>query len=237
ELFHENTMKNATNLENEWMVQMWADGTYITLNALGYSGYEDYSTHPIIFLSASKNNGEDWSEPIEVTDIYSTEVDFMDQITVYPYLCNEIEDLGNGWGKVHLSYMDDNSFGSFIHGAGQNNGGQLMYGSLKINFDSLQYSVENQPPVDITSISLKNTPNPFYGSTRISFSAPQYLNDAIIKIYNTKGQLVKTFTPGEDNSVTWYGKDKNNCQVGNGIYLYKLETQYGNVVNKMLLSR
>jgi len=237
ELFHENTMKNATNLENEWMVQMWADGTYITLNALGYSGYEDYSTHPIIFLSASKNNGQDWSEPIEVTDIYSTEVDFMEQITVYPYLCNEIEDLGNGWGKVHFSYMDDNSFGSFIQGAGQNNGGQLMYGSLKINFDSLQYSVENQPPVDITSISLKNTPNPFYGSTRISFNAPQNLNNAIIKIYNSRGQLVNTLAPGEDDSATWYGKNTNNKEVANGIYFYKLETLYGNVVNKMLLSR
>jgi len=84
---------------------------------------------------------------------------------------------------------------------------------------------------------LKNTPNPFYGSTRISFNAPQNLNNAIIKIYNTRGQLVNTLAPGEDDSATWYGKNTNNKEVANGIYFYKLETLYGNVVNKMLLSR
>ncbi|MBS3768219.1 MAG: hypothetical protein KGY75_08920, partial [Candidatus Cloacimonetes bacterium] len=216
ELFHENTMKNAVNVDNGWMVQMWADGSYITLNALGEPGYEDYATHPIIYLSASNDNGETWSEPIEVTDIYSSEVDFMEQITVYPYLCNKIEDLGYGWGQVHFGYYDDNSFGSFIQGAGQNNGGQIMYGSLKIDFVGMVPGVDNPHNVDVSSVELQNSPNPFNGSTTISFNAPQELRNVEVKIYNTKGQLVRTLTPGNNNEVTWNGKDSNNNNVSNG---------------------
>jgi len=236
ELFHENTMKNAVNADQGWMVQLWADGTYITLNALGEPGYEDYATHPILYLSASKDMGETWSEPIELTDIYSIDIDFMEQISVYPYICNEIEDLGDGWGKVHFSYMDDNSFGSFIQGAGTNSGGQIMYGSIKINFEDMYEGVDNNQ-FNVSSITLQNSPNPFNGTTTISFNAPKNINNAEVKIYNTRGQLVKSLIPNSNNEVNWNGKDSNNNQVSNGIYFYKLETEYGTVSNKMLLTR
>jgi len=51
-LFHENLQKQAINTENDWMVQLWTDGTYLDMNEIGAPGYEDYATHPIVFLSA-----------------------------------------------------------------------------------------------------------------------------------------------------------------------------------------
>ncbi|MBS3741227.1 MAG: T9SS type A sorting domain-containing protein [Candidatus Cloacimonetes bacterium] len=165
--YAENIMNNAVDIENGSMIQMWADGTYIRLNELGIPGYEDYAEHPIIYLSASWDNGENWSEPVEVTDIYSTEVGFMEQISVYPYLCNEIEDLGDGWGKVHFSYMDDNSFGSSFKRAERNNGGQIMYGSFKYrpnpnfppNADFNADITNGEPPltVNFTDLSTSTT--------------------------------------------------------------------------------
>ncbi|MCK4359892.1 MAG: hypothetical protein KAW92_14360, partial [Candidatus Cloacimonetes bacterium] len=135
-LFHENTQKQAVNLENNWMIQVWADGTYQMFAEDGDTTYLDYLEHPIIFVSATKDNGVHWTEPIELTDIYSVEFpDFADQITVYPYICDQIVDLGDGWGQVYMDYLDDNSFGSSIFNQGEYNGGQITYCSFKINFD------------------------------------------------------------------------------------------------------
>ena len=46
--------------------------------------------HPdnYVVLSRSFDNGNTWSEPIELTDIFSEEFDFSEQITVYPYVCD-----------------------------------------------------------------------------------------------------------------------------------------------------
>jgi hypothetical protein len=54
---------------------------------------------------------------------------------------------------------------------------------------------------------LANYPNPFNGSTRISFNLPVSGSAFALRIYDSLGRLVKTFT-GTDftgNSVIWYG--------------------------------
>ena len=237
-IFHENTQKQAINLENNWMLQMWADGTYHQMALDEVPGYEDYLEHPIIFISVSMNNGETWSEPIELTDINSTLFDFSEQITVYPYVCDQIVDLGDDWYQIYIYYLDDNSFGSFIHGQGQNNGGQITYCSIKIH---PYWSVDPENP-NTSIISLINYPNPFSTYTKISFSASKGIKHSSIKIYNTKGQLVRTLEPSYDETpnqgyAIWDGKNDNNNDVANGIYFYKLETNNGSVTNKMLLTK
>ncbi|MCK4338786.1 MAG: T9SS type A sorting domain-containing protein [Candidatus Cloacimonetes bacterium] len=134
--FHHNTQKQAINLENNWMLQMWVDGTYHQLALDGVPGYAAYLEHPIIYISVSSDNGRTWSEPIELTDIYYPEYDFSDEITVFPYVCDQIVDLGDDWGQVYMYYMDDNSFGSYAGSepSGENNGGQINYSCLKIKF-------------------------------------------------------------------------------------------------------
>ncbi|MCK4338695.1 MAG: T9SS type A sorting domain-containing protein, partial [Candidatus Cloacimonetes bacterium] len=214
------------------------DGTYHQMAVDEVPGYEDYLEHPIIFISVSLDNGETWSEPIELTDIYSTLFDFFDQITAYPYVCDHIVDLGDDWWQIYIYYLDDNSFGSFIHGSGQNNGGQITYCSIKIH---PYWSVDPENP-NTSIISLTNYPNPFATYTHISFSASKGIKNSSIKIYNTKGQLIRTLeasvgsTPSEGYAI-WDGKDYNCNDVANGIYFYKLETNNGSVANKMLLTK
>ncbi|MCK4357963.1 MAG: T9SS type A sorting domain-containing protein [Candidatus Cloacimonetes bacterium] len=102
-------------------------------------------------------------------------------------------------------------------------------------------------------INLNNYPNPFRTSTTISFFNTKPSKNTKIKIYNVKGQLVKTllpFTPvwsqasygaGTHNSplisVIWNGKDENDKQVPNGIYLCKLSIGKETIVRKMVLLR
>jgi len=236
-IFHENAQRQAINLDNSWMLQLWADGTYVQLAEDGDPLYQAYAEHPVLYLSASIDNGEQWSEPIELTDIYNPKFDFSDQITVYPYISHYIKDLGNNWGEVTLFYLDDNSFGSFIQGQGTNIGGQIAQCVLAIDFNLV--SVDTPPVVQI--IEMNNHPNPFNNSTEITFHCKQgFDKNTQVNIYNAKGQLVRTLDLTLDdpqNAFTeWNGKDAAGNRVANGIYLYKLsdsETSIG----KMLLTR
>ncbi|MCK4360068.1 MAG: T9SS type A sorting domain-containing protein, partial [Candidatus Cloacimonetes bacterium] len=134
-IFHENTQKQAVNLDNNWMLQMWADASEHKKVIEGWPGADpNYLEHPIIYISVSSDNGRTWSEPIELTDIYYPDYNFLDEITVYPYVCDQIVDLGDDWGQIYIYYMDDNSYGSYVHGQGLFNGGQINYSCLKIKF-------------------------------------------------------------------------------------------------------
>ncbi|HEX38328.1 MAG TPA: T9SS type A sorting domain-containing protein [Candidatus Cloacimonetes bacterium] len=90
-------------------------------------------------------------------------------------------------------------------------------------------------PVPGTDFVLQNHPNPFAGSTTISFSLPQN-HSAEIKIYNIHGQLVKTLS-GVEETVFWNGKDEKNNDVASGIYFYTLDTKDTTISKKMILMR
>ena len=326
ELFHENTEKNAVNLENGWLLQMWADGTYSQLAQDGIPQWLPYLEHPIIFISVSGDNGNTWSEPIELTDIFDENgepTQFYDQITVYPYVCDQIIDLGDNWGQVNMYYFDDNTWGSsVIQNLPPDDGGQITYCCIKIKFPTigtiegtvtLNGGSGNVEEVEVTAGGIivnpyndngsyritipsgiydvtasltgyvdstivgvvvnggeptyvdftlnpdgqsvdddsilstelmlnQNSPNPFTSYTHISFSVPKGFKNPSIKIYNLKGQLIKTLEPsiGSNHSegyATWDGKDSNNNDVVSGIYLYKLQTDNGSIIKKMLLTR
>jgi hypothetical protein len=142
-IFSENAQKQAVNLENGWMAHMWVDGTLAQLAADG-NGSAEYFKHPIIYIAISTDNGATWSNPIQLTDVNSEKFDFSEQITVYPYFCDTIKDLGDDWGQIDMYYFDDNQFGSSVQGTGTDKSGQITYCSIKIDFS------EGVPPTKPT---------------------------------------------------------------------------------------
>ncbi|MBW6516022.1 MAG: T9SS type A sorting domain-containing protein [Candidatus Cloacimonetes bacterium] len=84
-----------------------------------------------------------------------------------------------------------------------------------------------------------NYPNPFNPETNISFDLAR--NDYVsLKIYNLKGQLVKTLIDNEylargSYQLVWSGTDNSNKAVGSGVYFYKMESDNISQVRKMLL--
>ncbi|MCK4311259.1 MAG: T9SS type A sorting domain-containing protein, partial [Candidatus Cloacimonetes bacterium] len=94
----------------------------------------------------------------------------------------------------------------------------------------------------------QNYPNPFKSSTAISFNLnPNTLKDATVKIYNIKGQQVKTLECPDNigiiaeateslHHITWDGIDNNGKAVSSGIYFYRLEADdYKSKPRKMVL--
>jgi len=134
-LFHENTQKQAVNTDNDWIVHVWADGTYAEFGENGDPDYQDYKKHPLIYIAMSYDNGNTWHDPIVLTDVNSELFDFSEHISVYPYVCDQITDLGDNWGQIYLYYYNDGEFGSKIHGTGFNASGEITYCSLKIKFE------------------------------------------------------------------------------------------------------
>ncbi len=88
----------------------------------------------------------------------------------------------------------------------------------------------------------QNYPNPASLSTTFSFSIPANTKNADLKIYNVKGQLVKTFIPesnekGTTGNLKWDCKDENGMTLCNGIYFYKLTADKKEIIKKMIMMR
>lgn len=72
----------------------------------------------------------------------------------------------------------------------------------------------------------QNRPNPFNAETRMTFALAEK-GRASLRIYNLRGQLVRTLVDEEReagvHSVVWDGKDDRGRPIGSGIYVCRLE--------------
>ncbi len=96
----------------------------------------------------------------------------------------------------------------------------------------------NDDYIEIAPISnLTNYPNPFNQMTEISFDTRK-AGTASLKIYNLKGQLIRSIPTGNlakgTHSFTWDGNDNNNKAVGIGVYFCKLEADGKTITKKII---
>ncbi len=96
---------------------------------------------------------------------------------------------------------------------------------------------DNEIPALVNALGI-NYPNPFNPTTSISFSLAK-AGQATLKIYNTKGQLVKTLINTEKSSgnhtVVWNGMNNEGKAVSSGIYFYRLDAPGYSKTRKMML--
>ncbi len=88
----------------------------------------------------------------------------------------------------------------------------------------------------------QNYPNPFNPSTTIEFVVPEnreMVEHVVLKIYNLRGQLVKTLVDDERESgrytIHWDGRDSHGIEVGSGIYIYEFSAGGNRATRKMVL--
>ncbi|MBN1327424.1 MAG: right-handed parallel beta-helix repeat-containing protein, partial [Candidatus Cloacimonetes bacterium] len=93
----------------------------------------------------------------------------------------------------------------------------------------------------VSDKTLSSFPNPFNPQTTIKLDlrAAELEHPVTLKVYNLKGQLVKTLIKNviiDDRSeISWNGSDQNGNSVTSGIYLVMLKTSRGIYSQKMML--
>ncbi len=105
-------------------------------------------------------------------------------------------------------------------------------------------AVAHQDVISYEFRLVQNYPNPFNPSTVIPFSLSEPA-DVTLKIYNIKGQLIRSLTSGKMNAgnyeLKWDARDDFGQKVVSGLYLYQLnvtsENMSKNIVRKMILSK
>ncbi|MBD3367765.1 MAG: M6 family metalloprotease domain-containing protein [Candidatus Eisenbacteria bacterium] len=85
----------------------------------------------------------------------------------------------------------------------------------------------------------QNAPNPFNPTTRIAFSVPSDADRVQLRVYNVRGQVVRTLVDGVlepgPHSVVWDGRSDDGIPLASGIYFSRIETGQESVTRKMAL--
>ncbi len=110
------------------------------------------------------------------------------------------------------------------------NQAQLFIDRALYYFDEPVENENSEAPHSTNSLELSNYPNPFNPSTTIRFLLKEK-STVYLKIYNLKGQLVKSIIqPNMSsgyNTISWDGESNSGKKLSSGIYLYKLKTDSG----------
>ena len=106
---------------------------------------------------------------------------------------------------------------------------------------SNQTSEQPTSPAIPDELSLgQNYPNPFNPSTRIEIGIPEKYHEPVsLKIYNVRGQLVRTvfegIKPAGFHSFAWDGTDERGTSVASGIYFARFVSHQAQLTRKMVL--
>ena len=80
----------------------------------------------------------------------------------------------------------------------------------------------------VRAASLEVAPTPFNPRTTITFILPRIGADASVRVYDVRGQLVRTLHDGRastaDLRLDWDGRDAQGAAVGSGVYFVRAET-------------
>ncbi len=219
--FHENYFRYARTPGGEWLAAMYGEGA---MNKRTHDNSLD--THPMYEkpgcqILISGDNGDHWSDPVELYNIWDTVLyenpddpnnpdtvnffydqalrqQFPNEALVYWYMGDKIEKIGPTTARIPLAFYADNKYGSSIQENEDDEvdeeGGTIYYGVIDIDMSQMAHVIVANDEPDAPKyegLGLSNYPNPFNPTTTISFSLKKDAQTNV-SIYNVKGQLVKT---------------------------------------------
>jgi len=133
---------------DNYLVAIWQDAAGIFENYNEVPGYESWAEKPQIAIAVSADNGVHWSDPAFMNANSSDENYFPElsgMIPTYVYTADDLkvitETTNSVLLEVPLFFLDDNSYGSSVHGNGLSNGGTLNYAKIQLAFDFENSSV------------------------------------------------------------------------------------------------
>ncbi len=128
--------------------------------------------------------------------------------------------------------------------------GEMYFGDYYLPFRGdnhifcakLHETVANQDPgVPAPEFCLAAYPNPFWGSTTISYTLKQFDGKTELSIYDTRGRKVRTLTSAENapgcHQISWDCRNQRGERLPAGLYFCRLHSGYIEQVSKLILLR
>ena len=237
--FHYNSIKITKSDDGSMEAMVWNDCYEAYLQSVGVDGYDDWAETSKVVI-ATKIDGT-WRTPIIMDaktddENYNAAIDGM--IPCYVYPGDKIQVDGD-MAKLHLFFLNDDSYGSSIQGEGANpnpDNCRLEYAAIDIN----TVSHDNDLVSSTNMLQAVNYPNPFNPQTTIKYNVLQE-GKVSIEIYNLAGQKVTTLLNANqktgEHAVVWNGTDETGKTVASGIYLYKIKNGKYTSTKKMILMK
>ena len=115
-------------------------------------------------------------------------------------------------------------------------GGQKLPGGLTVTVPGPGSSKAVVAPLRLALDA--NYPNPFNTETQIAYTVPAAGRVALV-IYNVLGQRERTLVEGLQSAgryqVSWDGRNEVGAPVTSGVYFYRLTSEQGVLVRRLLL--
>ncbi len=260
--FHENYFRYARSQDGRWLAAMYGEG------AMNFRTHDaGLNTHPMFerpgcHIVLSVDNGNHWSDPIELYNVYDTEIyqnqtgppdtvnffydqqlrtQFPNESLVYWTMGNTIEKPSPEVARLHVSFYADNKYGSSVQenedDTVDDEGGAVYYGVIDVDLDRLGIK-DQELASDYNGLQLNNYPNPFNPETNIQFNLKKESN-VDVAVYNIKGQKVRQladrkFGAGKQ-ALKWDGKTDSNTDSASGVYFIKVKTNEATDITKAVL--
>ena len=102
-------------------------------------------------------------------------------------------------------------------------------------------AIPPDPSTNLSTATLEqNFPNPFNPETTIRFQVPRR-EKITLTLYNMLGQRVATLADKEMDpgfyAIRWNGLDEAGRDVATGLYIYRIDGDFGTMVRKMTLMK
>ena len=226
--------------------------------------YSPYAWTGDAFICISTDNGDTWSEPVQMTDLHlvkATDIS-ADGDTVllaysdYRYGDREIIgnlsfDGGRTWeGEERLT----DALGQSVEPSCELNGGigHVTWCDGRLDPEWTYYEVyykrgdmlmgisENVHSVPLSDRIVSSCPNPFNSTTTITLNNSEG-GDVSIGIYDITGRLIKELDSinkeGGEIRAAWDAKDNSGKEVSSGVYFARVSTPQAVKIKKLLYLR
>ena len=203
-------MPCSTPYVRDWQLSQYANGSY----SYFWTDSDQYGSYYLKHVYVNPDGRFQESQIIQSASFYNFHTTICDNSTVISWTHNNDCTFGYEGPTLH----------------------SISATALKEPIANADLTDEQVPMVSL----MQNSPNPFTGSTRISYKLRE-ASPVKLQIFNIKGQLVRELPSMQkaagEYSWDWDGTDARGKKCSGGIYLYKIEAGTYNASKKMVMLR
>lgn len=169
-------------------------------------------------------NAEPYRQSMKIFDITTGSILFERNDAAYYFTYPVVWDVDNdGVLECTIARYDYPNFAGYIY---------------EVYNTNVTTNVKSEIPIQTKFTLEQNYPNPFNPNTNINYSVNN-AEHVLLKIYDAKGELVKTLVNDEmtagDYSIKWDGTNHNGIKVSSGTYFYQVKAGQSIQTKKMIM--